>query len=390
MTAPDPQVADGSPGCLADLPRLPRDPGGPVFAEPWQAQAFALAVTLSRQGHFTWKEWAAALAAELDAAAARGEPDDGSRYYEHWLAALEGLVTAKGLTDATALSRRKQAWVSAYLHTPHGQPVELPPTPGHALRWLIPGLVSTAAAYLLLRSAGVAPATELQGSGSAVGPSVGLAASAGLGLLLGMRHAIEPDHLAAVSTLMTGERSSRKAALLGAWWGLGHAVTLLVAGALLVVSHREMPGAAALAFEVGVVLLLVGFGIRAIVLGARSGVRGSTHTHGPAGPAVGPADRWAAARPLVVGAVHGLAGSGAVTALVATMLPSAAAQMGYLALFGVGSILGMTMLSGVLGWPIARLGSHHVVMRTFSLAAGAISIALGLSLAQPIVERLLA
>ena len=79
---------------LADLPRLPRDEGGPVFAEPWQAQAFARAVTLSEQGHFTWKEWAAALADELQAAANRGEPDAGSRYYEHWLAALKRLVTA--------------------------------------------------------------------------------------------------------------------------------------------------------------------------------------------------------------------------------------------------------------------------------------------------------
>jgi nitrile hydratase accessory protein len=111
---------------LAALPRLPRDPGGPVFAEPWQAQAFALAVKLSEEGHFTWKEWAGALADELRAAADRGEPDDdGSHYYHHWLAALERLVTAKGLTDRLALARRKEAWAEAYRHTPHGKPVEL-------------------------------------------------------------------------------------------------------------------------------------------------------------------------------------------------------------------------------------------------------------------------
>ncbi|MCH7978685.1 MAG: nitrile hydratase accessory protein [Acidobacteria bacterium] len=110
---------------LAALPRLPRDEGGPVFAEPWQAQAFALAVKLSEQGHFTWKEWAAALADELKAAADRGEPDDGSHYYEHWLAALERLVTEKGLTDPAALLKRKEAWAEAYRHTPHGKPVEL-------------------------------------------------------------------------------------------------------------------------------------------------------------------------------------------------------------------------------------------------------------------------
>lgn len=110
---------------LEALPQLPRDEGGPVFAEPWQAQAFALAVKLSAEGHFTWKEWAAALAAELKAAADRGEPDDGSQYYHHWLAALERLVTAKGLSDPASLLARKEAWADAYRHTPHGKPVEL-------------------------------------------------------------------------------------------------------------------------------------------------------------------------------------------------------------------------------------------------------------------------
>jgi nitrile hydratase accessory protein len=110
---------------LSALPSLPRDEGGPVFAEPWQAQAFALAVKLSEQGHFTWKEWAAALAEELKAAADRGEPDDGLHYYEHWLATLERLVMARGLSDATALTARKEAWADAYRHTPHGKPVEL-------------------------------------------------------------------------------------------------------------------------------------------------------------------------------------------------------------------------------------------------------------------------
>lgn len=122
MSDPDPALDAER---LAALPPLPRDEGGPVFAEPWQAQAFALAVKLSEQGYFTWKEWAAALADELKATASRGEPDDGSRYYHHWLAALERLVTERGLTDRTALVERKEAWVDAYLHTPHGKPVEL-------------------------------------------------------------------------------------------------------------------------------------------------------------------------------------------------------------------------------------------------------------------------
>jgi nitrile hydratase accessory protein len=107
------------------LPRLPRDDGGPVFAEPWQAQAFALAVRLSAQRHFTWKEWAATLADELKVDAARGEPDDGSRYYHCWLAALERLVVSKRLSDAVALVAQKEAWAEAYRRTPHGRPVEL-------------------------------------------------------------------------------------------------------------------------------------------------------------------------------------------------------------------------------------------------------------------------
>jgi nitrile hydratase accessory protein len=122
LTQPDPHSLREE---FAATPRLPRDEGGPVFAEPWQAQAFALAVRLSEQGHFTWKEWAAALADEIKAAAARGETDDGSRYYHYWLAALERLVTAKGLSDFAALLARKEAWADAYRHTPHGKPVLL-------------------------------------------------------------------------------------------------------------------------------------------------------------------------------------------------------------------------------------------------------------------------
>ena len=112
---------------LDALPPLPRDEDGPVFAEPWQAQAFALAVKLSEEGHFTWKEWAAALADELKAAADRGEPDDGSQYYFHWVAALERLVSEKGLADGPELGDRKEAWADAYRRTPHGQPVSLHP-----------------------------------------------------------------------------------------------------------------------------------------------------------------------------------------------------------------------------------------------------------------------
>jgi len=94
-----------------------------VFAEPWQAQAFALAVQLSADGAFTWAEWAQALSAEL----VRDPTDDGSRYYEHWVAALEALTAGRGLVAATAMAARKADWAEAYRHTPHGRPVELSP-----------------------------------------------------------------------------------------------------------------------------------------------------------------------------------------------------------------------------------------------------------------------
>ncbi len=103
----------------------PRDDEGPVFKEPWEAQAFALALKLHEAGHFTWAEWTEALSAEIKAAQARGDPDLGDTYYRHWLAALERLAAEKGLVPAGALAARKAAWRQAFLDTPHGQPVLL-------------------------------------------------------------------------------------------------------------------------------------------------------------------------------------------------------------------------------------------------------------------------
>ncbi len=107
---------------LREVAPLPRDEAGPVFAAPWQAQAFALAVHLHAQGLFTWPQWAEALAAEIRAA---GSADDGSRYYEFWVAALERLVAVRGATDTQALHDRAEAWARAAAATPHGKPIEL-------------------------------------------------------------------------------------------------------------------------------------------------------------------------------------------------------------------------------------------------------------------------
>ncbi len=110
---------------FAPLPRLPADAAGPVFEEPWQAQAFALAVQLHAAGAFSWSDWSATLATELKDADERGEPDDGTHYYEHWLRALERLVADRGLASPNDLAARKAAWAEAYRRTPHGRPVEL-------------------------------------------------------------------------------------------------------------------------------------------------------------------------------------------------------------------------------------------------------------------------
>lgn len=103
----------------------PSQQAEPVFAEAWQARAFALVLKLSASEHFSQKEWTAALARELQNAARCGKADDGTHYYDHWLAALEALAVEKGLTSRASLDSRKQDWINAYLRTPHGQPVEL-------------------------------------------------------------------------------------------------------------------------------------------------------------------------------------------------------------------------------------------------------------------------
>jgi nitrile hydratase accessory protein len=104
---------------------IPRDRDGPVFREPWEAQAFAMAVTLQARGLFTWSEWAAALGEEIKRAQAAGDPDTGETYYRHWLATLERMVAQKGVTDPETLARYRDAWDHAAERTPHGTPIEL-------------------------------------------------------------------------------------------------------------------------------------------------------------------------------------------------------------------------------------------------------------------------
>jgi len=109
----------------SEVPSIPRDAEGPVFREPWEAQAFAMALALHERGVFTWGEWAVALGQQIKRAQAAGDPDTGETYYLHWLAALEQLVAEKGVASGEALHRYKHAWEHACERTPHGKPIEL-------------------------------------------------------------------------------------------------------------------------------------------------------------------------------------------------------------------------------------------------------------------------
>jgi len=107
------------------LPLQPHDNDGPVFNEPWEAQAFGLVIALHQQGVFSWPEWAATLSSEIRAAQDSGDPDLGNTYYRHWLEALQRLVCEKGVTAPSEIDERQENWRKAYLNTPHGQPVDL-------------------------------------------------------------------------------------------------------------------------------------------------------------------------------------------------------------------------------------------------------------------------
>jgi len=229
-------------------------------------------------------------------------------------------------------------------------------------------------------------------------PIIDLITSSGLGSLLGMRHALEPDHLTAVSTLVSEGHTTRRAALLGVCWGVGHTLSLVVVGAALVVLRAEMPAYASDVFELCVALMLVGLGARAIVIAARQGPSGPVHVHAHGGhvhvhhgvAAHVHIGSWTLARrPLLVGAVHGLAGSGALTALVLATLPTTSARLSYILLFGLGSTLGMAALSGLLGWPLARAGNRRGLARGVSFAVGCVSVVLGIAWGYPLVGRLL-
>jgi hypothetical protein len=214
-----------------------------------------------------------------------------------------------------------------------------------------------------------------------------------LALALGVRHSIEPDHLAAVSTLVA-ERHGKRAAAQGAAWGLGHTVALLAIGALVLLLRRSLPSRIDDALEWVVAATLLVLGARALRRAARLGCQGemSAHAHGPRRHAhAGPVDHvhlggWTLARrPLVVGLLHGLAGSGALTALA---MPSFGSGLWFLFCFGIGAMAGMALWCGLaglaLGGLLSRRGGRWLIG-----GAGVLSLVLGVIKGWPLTVRLL-
>jgi hypothetical protein len=196
-----------------------------------------------------------------------------------------------------------------------------------------------------------------------------------LGVLLGMRHALEPDHLAAVSLLVARRRSPAAGLVVGALWGVGHTLALFAVGCVLALIGRHLPARTAAAFELLVAVMLVALGTRAIAGAARK--RPAVAIADPPASS-SPAPDRAPWQPLIVGVIHGLAGSGALTALVVARLPSALARLLYIVFFGAGAAIGMACLTGLAGWPLARMSrSSPRLLRGVSAAAGLISLALG-------------
>lgn len=222
--------------------------------------------------------------------------------------------------------------------------------------------------------------------------------AAGTGLLIGARHALEPDHVAAVATLVSGARGPAMAARLGAWWGVGHGVSLLIVGALLVLARSSMPPVVESALEVMVAIMLVVMGLRALWTAARLAKGGPTtthahggvtHTHAASGAHVHVGGWTFASRPLGVGLVHGLAGSGALTAMAAAAMPDAAAQVVFLLAFGAGATAGMAVAAGVAGRAVARIVRAGAAQAAVSAATGVAALLVGAGWAWPVVRQLL-
>jgi hypothetical protein len=183
-----------------------------------------------------------------------------------------------------------------------------------------------------------------------------------LGFALGLKHATDADHLAAIGTIATGGLTPRSA-LIGASWGVGHSVSVLLVGGALVIMRLPMPVRLALALEFLVALMLIGLGLRSLAARRRQG-------------------HVSPARPLLIGVMHGLAGSAVLAFLVISTTTSALGATLYLLCFCAGTIAGMAIVTALLMLPVRAAGRHAIRVAQFvRVAAGVASIAIGLSLA---------
>jgi high-affinity nickel-transport protein len=195
-----------------------------------------------------------------------------------------------------------------------------------------------------------------------------------------MRHALEPDHLVAVCTLVgPGDRMARRGAALGALWGVGHTVALLIVTGVLGALHARLPTGLARLFELAVSVMLVALGVRAVRRALRD-----RRTSGADSPR--PPYRGLGWRPFVVGVVHGLAGSGALAVLTITALPNTSQRLLYTCVFGAGSVLGMSLLSTAASLPLSGGDRRQRVVRALAGVAGLLSTVGGLAWAIELVS----
>lgn len=196
-----------------------------------------------------------------------------------------------------------------------------------------------------------------------------------LGFLLGLKHATDADHVVAITTIVSRERSFRRAAWIGGLWGIGHSLTVLLVGGALVVFRIAMPPRVGLALEFGVALMLILLGFSNL----RPSGPAAPHSHDV--PA-----RFNGIRPVVIGIVHGLAGSAAAALLVLAAIPETAYALAYLFIFGVGTIAGMTLITAMLAVPSVYAADRVVrLQRGIRFAAGALSLVFGIVVARAII-----
>ena len=211
------------------------------------------------------------------------------------------------------------------------------------------------------------------------------------GLAQGVRHAFEPDHIAAVSTIVAEQKTARASMGFAFAWGIGHMLVLLVVGGSLVVVRAHMPDSLGDVFELAVAVMLVVLGVRALrtARARKASATRAAHQHHAAPHTHGHPGGWPhARRPLLIGCIHGLAGSGALTALVLAKLTSPVVALVYMGIYGFGATLGMATLAGLAGVPLAHLAKNPRGMPILLGVTGAVSLVLGFAWGLPIAVRM--